>query len=78
VSAKGLFHVVFTATGGTGAISVPGLKIGDVAMSYTDSRINVAGSVATCFEGVISVDDQVQQVSALVNGDTITAIFVRA
>jgi len=78
VSFAGIGHVSFTGNDGPGAISVPGLKVGDrvvwemigiVPPSYTPP--------GSSFEAVISVDDEIQQLSGHLSAYTCEVLFVR-
>ena len=77
VRIAGIIVVTFNPIAHAGAISAPGLKVGDVALSFTSYRVNTANDFAGFYEGVISVDDEIQQTSDAITTDTITAAFVR-
>jgi hypothetical protein len=53
----------FLGRDGAGAISLPGARIGDTVSSLV-GKIGVTGDQAAAFEAVITVDDEIQQVSA--------------
>lgn len=56
VQASGLVTAQFTGNNGAGAISVPGLQVGDIVVAFQEG----AGMVAQ-FESSVSVADQLHQ-----------------
>ena len=60
---NGFLKVSFTGRNGTGAISVPGLRVGDIVVcgvNVTNTSPIVPG---TSYEVVVSVDDEIQQLT---------------
>ena len=60
-----LFLITFTGRNGAGAISVPGLKVGDRGLflwEHPVSSPSLYGS--TLWEPVVSVNDELQQISS--------------
>lgn len=67
----------FNGINGIGAVSLPGMKVGDQVMFYCASA---DGSIPSqYFETRISVDDEIQQIAALdLSSEGYTIIFFRA
>lgn len=72
-----VFHAEFNGLSSPGAVSVPGLKVGDwVVMTAPAGNIPQFGGLD--FENVVSVDDQLQQTSpADLSPYTFKSVFFR-
>jgi Spy/CpxP family protein refolding chaperone len=81
--ASTLVQAAITAGLAAGAVSVPGLVIGDVMVSLvfdTTTAPHGKGPVMSLgmFEGVVSVNDQIQQLKeSTVDGIVYNAVFAR-
>lgn len=73
----GLIKVTFTGINGSGPISVPGLKAGDIILGQVLDTTGAPEGILS-YETIISVDDQIQQnTSADRSGIAMTAVFSR-
>jgi hypothetical protein len=72
-----LVTVSFTALSGAGSISVPGLMPGDVIMTGLINDVNVWGGFSSLFEPVVSVANELQQLSGNLVGPTFTLYLIR-
>jgi hypothetical protein len=63
LEAKSLRYKTFEGLSGSGAISVPGAKVGDTVQSVI-GVVGATGSYANSFESVITVDGYIQQSSS--------------
>ena len=63
LEAIALSYRQFAGRNGAGAVSLSGVRVGDTVRTLT-GLIGVTGDQSTKFESVISVDDQIQQLSA--------------
>jgi hypothetical protein len=73
LEAEALRYVTFEGSSGAGAISLPGAGVGDTVQSLV-GVVGVSGSQVTAFETVVTVKDQIQQVST----SDLTGKFYRA
>ncbi len=53
----------FSALPTAGAISIPGLAVGDIVLNGTVNGLGVWNAFSSLFEPVVSVADQLQQLS---------------
>jgi hypothetical protein len=73
VTNQAFMTAVITPSGSAGAVSVPGLQVGDrviLQVSSVDGRIGN-------YESVISVADEVQQLAGWGDGGTVTLTILR-
>lgn len=76
VNFAGFGKADFTGNNGSGAISIPGLKVGDVVItSVVGSTTQSPGSV---FERIVSVSDELQQIeNSNLSTQSCYIVFVR-
>lgn len=64
LSAKVVLQADFTARNGVGAITVSGARVGDLILLTYDSVYSQSILPNVFFETTVSVDNQIQQISA--------------
>jgi hypothetical protein len=78
-SISGIIAVTFTCpTPAAGPISVPGLKAGDGVLYWTDVAAGGYGHPGTLVEGIVTVDDQINQISDTGSVFTCKLVLVRS
>lgn len=60
----GVFNASFSGKNGSGAISVPGLAVGDIVLAAVQDSSTVFDHGNNPFENVVSVADEIQQVNS--------------
>lgn len=73
-----LISIAWTSVTSAGAVTVTGLKVGDVVLALNKDGDNVSHVASGWYENVISVDDQIQQLTGGLGGATFTAALYRA
>ena len=72
----GLVTADFSGIDGSGSISVPGVKIGDVVVNVW--RIDASHAFASsAYEPVITVDDEIQQLGVNMSAATLKILLFR-
>ena len=69
--------ITFTALAGAGAVSVPGLDVGDILVAGAINGTPVWPAFASFFEPVVSVANQLQQLGGDLIGPTFTVYLLR-
>lgn len=74
-----IITAAFDEVASPGAISVPGLKVGDTMIALSAPALGPGSLIGLgWYEAIVSVDDEIQQLTSTTTpGSTFTAIFVR-
>jgi hypothetical protein len=73
-----IFRATWTGLNGAGAISIPGLQVGDRILQLVDSSPSIAGNPVNTVQLVVTVADQLHQnANGNLTSITYEAVFVR-
>lgn len=77
VQSIGLVTASFTGINGSGAVSVPGLKVGDRVISCYLINNNVWQAAGQAYEYIVSVNDEIQQLGGSFSTETVELVLIR-